>query len=216
MPEHGDEQPVGVGRVDVDLRDHLRVVKAKVRPRLARVSRLVHAVARRQVGANDSGARADVDDVRVGRRHGNRANRAAAGRVEDRLPVRAVVGRAPHAAVVEADVRHVRLTRHAGHGARTARTCGSDLAPVHGGREFRRLRARHGRDRCGGNEKQGGANGGSHHDEVSLEAIGVVPQRWTGIVAFATTLPLPQVRGRFPVRPNATLGVAAPYSGHRT
>ena len=42
MSERGDEKPIGVARVDVDHRDHLRVAKAEVRPRLAGVGRLVN------------------------------------------------------------------------------------------------------------------------------------------------------------------------------
>ena len=52
---------------------------------------------------------ADVDDVRVRRRDGDRADRARRLVVEERHPRRPVVGRAPHAAVVEAGVEHVRL-----------------------------------------------------------------------------------------------------------
>ena len=93
-----------------------------MRPGLAAVGGLVDAVADGEVGADDAGAGADVDDVGIGRRHGDRADRAGACLVEDRFPIGTVVGRAPDAAVVEADVEHVRLARHAGHArARPAR-----------------------------------------------------------------------------------------------
>ena len=48
MAEHGDEQPVGVPRVDHDLRDLLAVAQAEMRPGLAGVGRLVDAVAGRR------------------------------------------------------------------------------------------------------------------------------------------------------------------------
>ena len=155
MAEHRDEEPVRILRIDVDLRDHLALAQTEMRPRLAGVGRLVHAVARREIGANDARARADVDDVRIGRRDGDRADRSGRLLVEQRLPVRAVVGRAPHAAVVEADVDDVRLARHAGHRARAAGARRSDLAPVHG-RGGIRLR--------GGTQKWNGAHhGGERH-----------------------------------------------------
>ena len=77
------------------------------------------------------GARADVDDVRIRGRDGDRADRAGALVVEQRMPGRAVIGGAPDAAIVEADVSHVRLAWHAGHGAGATGARRADLAPVH-------------------------------------------------------------------------------------
>src|SRR6185436_6791638 len=94
----------------------------------------VDAVAHGEVGADDPGSRANVDDIRVGRSDGDRPDGPGRLIVEDRLPGRTVVGRSPDAAVVEADVEHVRLAGHAGQGARAAASCRTDLAPVHGAR----------------------------------------------------------------------------------
>ena len=117
MAERCDEQPVRIFRVDVDHRDHLRFAQSQVRPRFSVVDRLVHAVADRQVRADDAGAAAHVDDVRIGRGDRDRADRAGGLVVEQRHPVGAVVGTAPHAAVVEAGIEHARLRGHAGEGA---------------------------------------------------------------------------------------------------
>ncbi len=103
--------------------------QAEMRPRLAGVGRLVDAVAGREVGPDDAAAGADVDDVRIGRRDGDRADRSGRLAIEERLPVRAVVGRAPDAAVVEADVEDVRLARHAATArARVRRASGRSAA----------------------------------------------------------------------------------------
>ena len=75
--------------------------------------------------------RADVDDVRIRRRDRDGADRASGLAVEDRHPVGAVVGRPPHAAVVESDVEHVRLACRAGRRARASRARGPDIAPAH-------------------------------------------------------------------------------------
>src|SRR5215471_14720926 len=104
MPEHGDEQAVWILRVDVDVGDHLAVEEAEMRPGRAGIGRLVEAVAGREVRPNDSSTRPDVNDVRIRRRDGDRADRAGRLTVEERLPGRAVVRRAPHAAVIETDV----------------------------------------------------------------------------------------------------------------
>ena len=63
MAERRDEDPVRVAGVDVDHRDHLAVEESEVRPGPARVGRLVDAVAGGEIGPDDAGAGADVDDV---------------------------------------------------------------------------------------------------------------------------------------------------------
>src|SRR5262245_52626972 len=108
MPERRDEEAIRVVRVDIDHRDHLTLAKAEMRPGLAGVGGFVDAVAGREIGANDSGTGADVDDVRIGWRDGNGADRAGGLAVEDRFPVRAIICRAPHTAVVESGVDDVR------------------------------------------------------------------------------------------------------------
>src|SRR4029079_19510669 len=77
-----------------------------------------------------------IDDVRVGWRDCNRADRPRRLIVEEGKPVRAEVRRAPDAAVVERDVKGVRLRRHSRYGASSARAKRSDVPPVHldGGR----------------------------------------------------------------------------------
>ena len=70
-----DEHAVGIARVDDDARDVPRVVEAEVRPRLAGVGRAIHAVAVGPVFAQVGLAAADVDDVRIGRRDRDRADR---------------------------------------------------------------------------------------------------------------------------------------------
>ena len=102
---------VGVHRVDDDAADVVGVFEAHVRPRLARVGRLVDAVA--PVGAARRGvlARADPDDLRIGVGHGDVADRDDGLVVEDRLPADAVVHRLPEAARTGRRVDRVRLLR---------------------------------------------------------------------------------------------------------
>ena len=113
--------------------------EAEVRPGLAGVGGLVHAVAHGEVGPDDSRAGADVDDVGVRRRHRDGANRAGGLVVEERRPGGAVVGGAPDAAVVEADVEHVGLARRTGERPRASGPRGSDRAPMHLGGDVGRL-----------------------------------------------------------------------------
>jgi hypothetical protein len=129
MAERGDEQPVRILRVDVDHRDHLRVVETEMRPGLSGVGRLVDAVADGEVRPNDAGSRTDIDDVRIRRRDAMAPiepsagyRRAAATSSRSRRP--------PNAAVVEADIER----RSAGSALRRARDADRrrrpDLPPV--------------------------------------------------------------------------------------
>ena len=131
MAEHGDEQPIGVARVDDDVGNLLAVAEAEMRPRLAGVGRLVDAVADRQIGAGEPFAAADVDDVRVRRRDRDRADRSGGLVVEDRRPRPPEVGRLPHPAVYRAGIEDVRLRRHAGDGFGPSAAERSDRTPAH-------------------------------------------------------------------------------------
>ena len=113
-----------------DARDLLRVGESDVRPRFAAVDRSVHSVALRDVGAHVRLARADIDDVRIGWRHRDRADRSDRLRIEDRLPRAARVIRFPHAAVHAAEIEMLRLSRHASDREHATRAKRTNAAPV--------------------------------------------------------------------------------------
>src|SRR5258705_7176199 len=112
-----------------------------MRPCATGVVRSVHPVAGREIGANDPGAGTDVDDV--GRRgcDGDRADRAGRFAVEERLPVVAVVARAPRSAVIETDVEERRTAGSRSHGAPAAGPERTDRAPAEGRAEVGSLGA---------------------------------------------------------------------------
>src|SRR5262249_46867483 len=92
VAERAREHDVGISRIDHDPPDPTRVVEARVLPGPPGVGRLVDTVADRDVAADERLASAGPDDVGIGRRDGERADRGDRLVVEDRLPVRAVVG----------------------------------------------------------------------------------------------------------------------------
>ena len=104
VPDGRDEKTLRIVRVDCDRLDLLRVAKSLVQPRRARIARHVNAVARREIRTAQTLAAADVDDVRIGRRDGERPDRPRILRVEHRRPRARAVDRFPDAAVVR---RHV-------------------------------------------------------------------------------------------------------------
>ena len=143
VSEHRYEQPIRVVRIDDDVRDLLTIAQAEVRPGLAGVDRFVDAVTYRQVRPREPFAAADVDDVWIGRRDGNRADRAGRLIVEGRQPCAAEIGGLPDAAVHRADVEDIRRARDAGDGLGPPAAKWSDRAPAQSARnlllvEFRR------------------------------------------------------------------------------
>ena len=114
MTERGDEDDVGVLR---DRRARVPICRVLSRPmcvqRLSGVGGLVHPVAVRDLRSHVGLAGADVDDVGIGRRDANRADRGDRLRVEDRDPGAAGVRRLPDAAADRSEVERVRLSRHA-------------------------------------------------------------------------------------------------------
>src|SRR6266478_5026101 len=74
----GDENAVGIFRVDEDGGDLLRVAQVlQMCPRFPRVGGFVDAVTGRKIRALQSFAAADIDDVRIGRGNGQRADGAS-------------------------------------------------------------------------------------------------------------------------------------------
>src|SRR4051812_19581609 len=100
-------------------------------PGLPCIGRFVDAVASGQVGPLQAFAAADVNDVWVGGRNGNRANRAGGLIVKNRLPGSSRVGCLPHAAINGAHVEDIRLLRYATTRAATPATRGPNHPPAH-------------------------------------------------------------------------------------
>src|SRR5207247_6709240 len=134
--EVGDEDDVGVRRMDANLRDRVGVGEAGMGPRLAGVGRLVDAVARHDVAADARLARADEDDVGLRFRDGDGADRRAPDlAVGDGRPFRAAVDRLPQSAAGRAEVAFSRPPLHAGDGDRPAAAVRADAAPFEGGHD---------------------------------------------------------------------------------
>ncbi len=131
MAKDRDEQPIRVARIDDNLRNLLAVAQAQMRPSLPGIRRLVDSVARGQVGPWQTFAAADVDDIRIGGRDCNRADRSGRLVVKDRLPRPPVIGCLPHAAVAHADVEDIRLAGNAAHRFGPPAAIWADRTPAH-------------------------------------------------------------------------------------
>src|SRR5205085_10504486 len=77
VPEHRDVDEIRIRRMHHDVADLPGVFKADLLPRTTGVSRLPHSVAVADVAANRILAAAYIYDVRIRRRDGDRADRAA-------------------------------------------------------------------------------------------------------------------------------------------
>src|SRR5260370_35942839 len=131
--EVGDEHDVGIRGMNADFRDRIRVGKADMRPRLARVARFVDAVPGHDVAAYARLAHADEHDVRIRLRNGDGADRRALDlTVGHRRPCAGAVDRFPEPAADRAEIRLLRTSLDARHRNRSAAAPGSDAAPVEG------------------------------------------------------------------------------------
>src|SRR2546423_9957289 len=127
------EQPVRVARVDDDQGNLLAVAKPEMCPGVARVGGLVDPVADGQIGSREAFAAADVDDVRVRWRDGNRANRSRRLIVEDWNPRAPEIVRLPDAAVHRRHIEHIWLARHARDRLRAPAAARANRPPAHFG-----------------------------------------------------------------------------------
>ncbi len=138
MSRDGDEEPVGIARIDGHHGNLLPIAQAEMRPGRTGIDGLVDTVADGEIGTMQPFPAADVDDVGIGRCNDDCADGAGRLMIEDRIPGAPVVVGLPHPAVYRADVEDIRLARNAGEGARAAAAKRPDVAPVHF-REHRRV-----------------------------------------------------------------------------
>src|SRR6185312_5371534 len=141
MAGHSGENFVGIPRIDGEFWNLLAIAQAKMGPRLAGISGFVDAVPDREVRAVQPLAAADINNVGIRRRNGNRANGAGGLMVKDGLPCAAVIIRLPDASIADAYIEDVRLAGHAADGPRASATIRPDAAPLERA-EQRRIKLR--------------------------------------------------------------------------
>ena len=123
----------GVVRIDADAADRVGIGEAEVPPALPGIVGAVDAVALEDVGAELHLAHADVDDIRVGRCHRDRADRGAADLpIGHRSPCGPAVGRLEQPTAGRAEVVLERSLGMARHRDRAAAPVRPDRAPLHG------------------------------------------------------------------------------------
>ena len=130
VSEHRGEHAARIARVDEERGNLLTVPQAPMAPGGAAVGGPVDPVPDGQIGPLQPLAGPDVQRLWIGRRHGDRADRARRLAVEDRAPGTTVIPAAPHAAVVHADIQDVRRPRHSNRRHRAATAKRADHAPA--------------------------------------------------------------------------------------
>ena len=111
VPCRRDEYDVRIVGVDDDPPDPPALGESRVRPALAAIRRAVHAVADRDVRANERLAGTHPHDVGVGRRHSERPDRLGLLVIEDRPPRVATVLALEDPTGRRSDVVHIRVAR---------------------------------------------------------------------------------------------------------
>lgn len=132
MPGHGGENFVGILGIDGEFWNLLAVAQAKMGPGLAGVSGFVNAIADGEIRPMQPFAAADVNDIGIRRRDGNRADGAGGFVIKDRLPGAPIIVRLPDAAVADANIEDAGFIRHAADGTSASATVGADVSPLEG------------------------------------------------------------------------------------
>ena len=104
MAERRDKDDIGIPRVNDDFANRARIFQADVLPGFSGVQRLPDAVALRNVAANAGFAGAHIDDVRIGHRDRDTADRGRSIFVKDRRPGVCAVDGFPYAAAGRSEV----------------------------------------------------------------------------------------------------------------
>src|SRR5207302_232874 len=131
MSENSHEDAIWIARIDSNVRDLLCILEAEVVPGLAGVGGFIYSVADGEIGSMQPFTTADVDDVGVARRHGDRADGLRRLIVENWIPCAPGVVALPHAAVDFRDIENHWRAGDARDGARAAAAKWADHAPAH-------------------------------------------------------------------------------------
>lgn len=113
MTERRDENNIRIVRIDNYRADVTRIFQADIFPCQASVERLVYAVAIGNIPAYASFACASVDDIGIGRRYGDAADRGDALMIKNRLPGNSGVRCFPDAAPDRSEIIHIGIVRNA-------------------------------------------------------------------------------------------------------
>src|SRR5882762_3693292 len=114
MTEHCGKYAVRVARIYSQRGNLLALTQALVSgtemgPGFSSVGGFVDSVADREIWAMQAFSACDVDDIGIGRSHGDGADRLGGFAIEDGRPGAAIVVALPHSAVHCADVEQVRM-----------------------------------------------------------------------------------------------------------
>ena len=109
MASDGNQNCIGIARVNGNLRDLLPVAQTKVQPGATRICRSVNPVSDRQVGSLQAFATAGINNAGIGWCYGDTADRPSGLIIEDWNPGAAVIVGLPNTAVHLRDVKNVGL-----------------------------------------------------------------------------------------------------------
>src|SRR5579864_1639244 len=105
-------------------------------PSFSRVGGFVNSIASGKVRSLQAFAAADVNYIRIRRRHGHCSHGTAGLVIKNRVPGVPEVRGFPDSAIDRSHIKDVGLVRHAGNGYRATSAKGSNAAPAHLAKEF--------------------------------------------------------------------------------
>ena len=126
MTQHRRENPLRIVRVNQNGANLLSVPQSQVLPLETAIRGFINSVPHAEVGTSQAFSTAGVDDLRIGRCHRQRPNRASRLLVKDRFPRATVVVALPDTAIVCRHVVDVLFPRYSRDRHRTASTKWTD------------------------------------------------------------------------------------------
>ncbi len=131
MTEDRRKNSVGVARINGERGNSPSVAKSQMRPGLACIRGFVNSITHGEIGARQSFATRYVDNVWIGRSHGDSADRLRGLRIKDGRPRPAKIVGFPHTTIDRAHVENIRLAGHSANGASPPAASRPDHAPAH-------------------------------------------------------------------------------------
>ena len=131
MTERGDKDNIRIARIHDHSANRARILQANALPGLTSVQRFPHAVALRDVSANASFTGPHVDDIGIGHRNRDTADRRRSILVKNSGPGIRAVGRFPHAATGRAEIVGGRIAGNSGCRKRAAAAKRADRTVLH-------------------------------------------------------------------------------------
>src|SRR5437870_446363 len=136
MAKRSHQNYVRVSWIDNQRADLPRIFESDILPTLSGIDRFINTGSISRIAADRRFARSSVDNVVIGRRYRDRADRRNVLFIEKRRPICAAIGRLPDSTSNRPEIISVGFSEHAFDGEGPSAAEGADLPPLHSFKQF--------------------------------------------------------------------------------